>query len=72
MLSPVSDKNYSPNFGVNLNSPRLRYSQKDFFIKIKGYGQNKTWAEEVKKVADSAVYLFRKKTEPENVLKHIT
>jgi len=63
--------NFQPAFGVNLNSPRLRYSQKDFFIRIRGYGKNRAWANEVKKVADSAVYLFRKKTEPESVLKHI-
>ena len=63
--------NFQPTFGVNRNSPKLRYSQKDFFIKIRGYGQNRAWADEVIKVADSAVYFFRNKTGPENVLKHI-
>ena len=71
MLAPVSYNNYNLNFGVNLNSPKLQYSQKDFFIRIRGYGKNKAWADEMKKVADSAVYLLRKKSDPEAVLKQI-
>ena len=63
---------YSPNFSANLNSRKLRFRQDDFFVKIRGYGQNKKWAKEVIKTADNAVNLIRKDTSAENVLKLIT
>lgn len=64
--------NFQPAFGVNLNSPKLRYSQKDFFIKIRGYGQNTTWADIIKTTADNAVKSIRKNKPAEIVLKEIT
>ena len=64
--------NFQPTFGVNLNSPKLRYSQKDFFIKIRGYGQNTTWADIIKTTADNAVKSIRKNKPAEIVLKEIT
>ena len=70
MLTPLT-YNYQPNFGANLKSPKLRLSQKDFFIKIKGYGRNSIWAEKNKEVTNTAVKLFRKNTSAENVLKYI-
>ncbi len=62
----------STTFGVNLNSPKLRYSQKDFFVKIRGYGKNPLWANKTIETADSAVNLVRNNTSAENVLKFIT
>ena len=63
--------NYQPSFNANLKSPKLRLSQKDFFIKIRGYGRNIAWAEKNKVVTDTAVNLIRQKTTAENVLKFI-
>ena len=62
----------STAFGVNLNSPKLRYSQRDFFVRIRGYGKNPLWANKIKETADTAVSLVRKDTSAENVLKFIT
>lgn len=62
---------YSPNFNANLNSRKLKFKQNDFFVRIRGYGQNREWANEVIKTADTAVNLIRKDTSAENVLKII-
>lgn len=59
-------------FGVNLNSPKLRYRQQDFFVKIRGYGRNVLWANKAIETSDTAVNLIRKDTSAENVLKFIT
>lgn len=71
MISSISYNN-PVNFGAKLNSPRLRYSQKDFFIKIKGYGKDSKWANEVIKVADAAVFTMRNDGTGEAVLNQIT
>ena len=63
---------YAPSFGANLNSPKLKFKRSDFFVKIRGYGRNREWADEVIKTADTAVNLIRKDTGAENVLKVIT
>ena len=70
MLAPIQT-NFHPNFSANLNSPRLNLSQKDFFIRIRGYGRNIIWADKNKEVTDVAVNLLRNKTSGENVLKYI-
>ncbi len=62
----------STNFCANFKSPKLRFKQDDFFIRIKGYGQNRQWAQEVKGNADIAVKMLRDETEPEYVLKYIS
>jgi len=61
----------SPNFCANFKSPKLRFKQNDFFIRIKGYGQDKDWAKEVKKNADTAVKMLREQQNPEDVLCYI-
>lgn len=61
----------SQNFCANFKSPKLRFKQDDFFVRIKGYGQDKMWAKEVKENADIAVKMLRDDTEPEYVLKYI-
>ena len=66
-----SYNNYN-SFKANLNSPKLRFIQKDFYVPIKGYGKNATWANSVKSTADMAVNLIRKNTSAENVLKIIS
>ena len=68
MLAPIS-YNSNVNFGANLQSPKLRLSQKDFFIKIRGYGENTQWAKDVKNATDTVVNLIRNHTSAENSLK---
>lgn len=63
--------NNSPSFKANINSPKLRFKKDDFFVRIRGYGRNTVWANEVKETADLAVKLVRKDTSLENVLKII-
>ncbi len=70
MLTPISYSN-QPTFGVNLKSRKLALSQKDFFIKIQGYGRNSIWAEEIKKTTDDAVKLIRGKWDSDWVLFNI-
>lgn len=60
------------SFGVNLNSPKLRYRRKDFYVKIPGYGRNPLWANKTIKTADKAVDLIRNNDSAENILKFIT
>ena len=72
MLAPLSCNYNQPNFGVNLKSPKLRLSQKDFFIKIPGYGKNTSWAQEIKRTTDEAVELIRNKWDADWVLFNIT
>ncbi len=63
---------YNPIFCANFNSPKLRFKQDDFFVKIRGYGKNREWANEIIKTADLAVSLIRSDTSAENILKLIT
>ena len=72
MITPISYNYSNLSFNANLKSPRLQFSQKDFFIRIHGYGRNIPWVNQVKKTADAAVYMIREKDEPENVLKLVT
>lgn len=58
-------------FGVNLHSPALRYSSKDFYVDIKGYGKNPLWAKKIIKTADTAVEMLRKDTKAEDVIRYI-
>ncbi len=71
MLSPISYNN-QPSFGVNLKSRKLALSQKDFFIKIKGYKKNTLWADEIKRTTDEAVELIRTHWDSDWVLFNIT
>lgn len=59
------------SFKANLNSPKLKLSQKDFFIKIRGYNKNTEWAKKIKETTDCSVNLIRKNTTAENTLKLI-
>ena len=63
---------YNPAFCANFNSPKLKFKQADFFVKIRGYGKNKEWAKTVIETADTAVNLIRNNTSAENILKYIT
>ena len=56
---------YNNSFQANINSPRLRFKQADFFVKIRGYGTNTRWAKKTKETADTAVNMARKNTSAE-------
>ncbi len=64
--------NTSPTFQANINSPKLRFKQADFFVPIRGYGKNRDWARDIKQTADLAVSLIRRDTSAENILKLIS
>lgn len=59
------------SFGVNLNSPKLRFNKQDFFVKIRGYKEDANWACKVIQTADAASNLINSNTNPENVLKFV-
>ena len=49
-ITPIISYNYKynqPSFGVNLESPKLRFKNDDFFVRIKGYGTNSDWAKKI-------------------------
>lgn len=71
MIAPILPSN-NITFDANLNSPKLKFKHKDFFVRIRGYGKDREWAQSVIKSADTAVNLIRRNTEPENVLKIIS
>lgn len=66
-ITPCSNQNFS----ANLNSPKLKFRRKDFYIRIKGYGKNPIWAFKTVKTADTAVDLIRNDINAEEVLKFI-
>ncbi len=70
MLAPIS-YNSNVNFGANLQSPKLKLCQKDFFINIRGYGKNTYWAKEVKNLTDKAVIMIREKEDCDKILQFI-
>lgn len=59
------------SFQANLNSPKLRFAAKDFYVNIKGYGKNKEWASVIIETADNASKSINKGESPENILKNI-
>ena len=59
-------------FKANLNSKKLKFKPNDFYIKIRGYGRNEVWANEIIETSDKAVGLVRKGVSAENILKFIT
>lgn len=72
MITPISCNNYNPAFQANLNSPKLRFKREDFYIKIRGYGRNTSWADKIIETADNAVKYIRKNLPFEFIIKHIT
>lgn len=69
-ISNITTK--SQNFGANLNSPKLKFKNKDFFVNINGFGKNIVWAHYIKDTANTTVSLIRKDTTFENVLRFAT
>ena len=72
MLTPLNITLNQPTFEANLKSPKLKFDRSDFFIKIKGYGKNEAWADEVIEVADSASRMIQKNASAERTLRAIT
>lgn len=67
----ISPLNNQQTFCSNLKSPKLKFSQKDFFVKIKGYGKNKEWAKDMIETADITVSLIRYNYSIEKILRSI-
>ena len=69
----VENKNcfYRTPFQSNLNSPKLKFRQEDFFVKIRGYGKNRVWAKKIKETADISTKMILKNVSAENILKLI-
>ena len=65
-------QSYNPSFQANINSRKLNFSRKDFYISIRGYEKNWAWANDIKNTADTAVNLIRNNTFIENILRFIT
>ncbi len=63
---------YKNSFHSNLKSPKLKFKQEDFFVKIRGYGKNKVWAKKIKETADISTKMICNNTSFENILKYIT
>lgn len=63
--------NNNQSFGANLNSSKLKFSKKDFFVQIKGYGKNKRWAREIIQTADISVGFIRYHYNFEKILQSI-
>lgn len=60
------------SFQANINSRKLNFNREDFYVRIRGYGKNRAWANDVRKTADTAVNLIRNGTLIENILRFIT
>ena len=71
-ILPIISYNYNPNFGINLQSKKLRFKEEDFYVQIKGYGHHSGWAQKVKETADKAVEYIRQTCNAEETLKKIT
>jgi len=63
---------YSPSFGVNLQSPKLKFKEDDFYVRIKGYGHHSGWAKKMRETADNAVNYIRHICNFEETIKRIT
>lgn len=72
MINQISYNNYQPSFRANLNSPKLKFSRNDFYIKIRGYGRDNNWADKIIETADEAVKFIRKSLPFEFIIKRIT
>ena len=49
----------------------LKFKKADFFVRLRGYGKNSDWANEIVSTAETATKLIKKETLPEMVLKFI-
>lgn len=65
-------QSYNPNFTANINSKKLNFKKDDFYVRIRGYGKNRSWANSVIETTDTAVNLIRRDTFIENILRFIT
>lgn len=71
MIYPITNSSQI-TFNANLNSPKLRFTPHDFFIKINGYGKDEVWAKKIIETADGAVRMFRKNIDLEQILRVLT
>ena len=67
----VYQRGANVQFTSKISSKSLDFSFDDFFVKLRGYGRNETWAKEVIRTADNAVNLINMKLPAESVLINI-
>ena len=75
LIAPINyyaTKYNAPSFGVNLSSPKLKFKEDDFYVRIRGYGHHSGWAKKIKETADRAVIFIRDNCNFEETLKKIT
>lgn len=58
-------------FKANPNSKKLNFSYKDFFVNIRGYGKNTTWAKKVKTITDNTVEKIKTTNRSDEVLPYV-
>lgn len=63
-----SNKSANIHFTSGMNMKSLDFNFNDFFIKIRGYGRNEKWAEEIIRTADNAVWSINSKLPAESIL----
>ena len=50
---------------------KIKFKKTDFFVRLRGYGTNSDWANEIISTAETATKLIKKETLPEMILKFI-
>ena len=55
-----------------MQSPKLKFKEDDFYVRIKGYGHHSGWAKKVRETADNAVAYIRQHFNFEETLKKVT
>jgi len=70
-VNSYNKTNYTPSFGINLHSPKLKFKEDDFYIRIKGYGHHSGWAKKIIETADKTVGFIRENCNFEETIKNI-
>ncbi len=67
----TQSKQTKTNFCSNPNSKLLNFGYKDFFINIKGYGKDITWAKSVKELANTTTEKIKEAKTSDEILPYI-
>ena len=59
------------SFGINVQSPKLKFKEDDFYVRIKGYGHHSGWAKKIIETADRTVNYIRQLCNFEETLKKV-
>ena len=72
LINNYPNNYYSPSFGVNLQSSKLKFKEDDFYVRIKGYGHHSGWAKKIRETADNAVDYIRRICNFEETIRQVT